>query len=243
MKPMLLIVSLLLLFSSCVRNNYFFVSGQNLAKNVANDLIAEDDTLKVEYDFVTYRGKVLLKITNKTDEFVEMDWKKSAIIVGGKAVSYYDPQVTLSGVLQRDTTLIRDNPLFGSASYLADVNASITINHPAEFVFPKTSLWKTCPATSITQNLWPTAKFAKDQGQKINLPKNGQFAVSYKKVEFPAEKSPLVFKSFLTYRIGKGDEQREISKEHIFFVSELWESEFGPEDLPEQLVNRPNRLN
>jgi hypothetical protein len=110
-------------------------------------------------------------------------------------------------------------------------------------VFPRSYILKTPHATAITTNLLPFPKLAKNEGETVQLPKQGQFTVSYKKVEFLGEKSPLVFRIFLTFRTGKEGTRKEFFKEHVFFISEICHSEFDDNSFPDHYLKQPNRLN
>src|SRR5438046_1631759 len=105
MRSILPFAVLLLLFSSCTGYQYLTVSGVNLSKNEKNELVAENDTLKVHYHFTNYKGQVALTIYNKSNQPLEIDRRKSAIIVDGKAVSYYNPNASLVATIKRDSLL------------------------------------------------------------------------------------------------------------------------------------------
>jgi len=243
MKPMLLSLFLLLFFSSCLHYNYYFLSGKNLSAAEPPRLVSEDDTLRIEYDFATDRGKIGMRIENKTDDFIEVDWKKSAVVIGGRAVSFYNSQALISGTIQIDTGRNRALVQLENPAYHADLKANIIISEPVEFLFPRSYIRKTPPATAITSNLSPVGRLAENEGEKIGLPIQRGFKVTYKKVQYSGEKSPLKFNILLTFRMGKGTDQKEFHREHPFFISEIWQSEFDENTFPKGMLKSPNRLN
>src|SRR5215203_4299892 len=132
MKPVLPLTLLSLLFASCVSNRYYTISADNISKNSNHQIISENDTLRVEYLFSVHNNQLTISIFNKTKELIEVDWKKSALISNELAVSFYDPNIEFSGTN-------RVSLLTGT---LADINGSLIVNHPSQFIFPNTSLSK-----------------------------------------------------------------------------------------------------
>jgi len=103
MKPNLLSIISILLFS-CSEYQYFTISSDQLSRNENNDLVVENDTLKVVYSFNGYHGPVQITIFNKTNDPLEINWRKSALIMKGKAFGYYTPNMVLNGTISQDST-------------------------------------------------------------------------------------------------------------------------------------------
>ena len=80
------------------------------------------------------------------------------------------------------------------------------------------------------------------KGEKLQLLSSQPAPVSYKRFQFAEDKSPLVIRSFLTFRIGKGEAQKEFTQEHVFYISEIWRSASSAEEFPEKMVKRPDLL-
>lgn len=234
MKPLLLSIGLIAFLSSCTHYNYYTISGKNVPKTETNQLVSENDTLRIEYQFSDHGGKIGFKIINKSDEIVEVDWRKSAIIAGGKAVSYFNPAGLINGRIERDT--LAEN----GSSFVADVRASFVISEPVQYIFPRSHLQK-ISFGSLKENIL-VRELRKDEGEFIKLPERGVVSVSYRKVQFSPEQTPLSFRSFLTFRIGKGADQKEFSLEHLFYISEHWQSTSASFDFPEEIVRRSDWL-
>jgi hypothetical protein len=126
------------LYSSCTFE-YFTLSSDQLSKNENNDFVIENDTLKVTYRFSGEKRPVSITIYNKSNEPLEIDWKKSALIMNGQATSYYSPNLYVNGSVQQDTA---KRYVFGDRSFLANVTADIYVNEPSQFIPPKSSISK-----------------------------------------------------------------------------------------------------
>lgn len=243
MKSTLLISFVTFFLASCMQYNYYTISGKNIRKTETHQLISENDTLRVEYSFAERDGKVGLKIFNKTHELIEIDWKKSAVILGEKAISYYNPEAILAGRIENDTSAsARGYRSNGNPVYLADIKASIAINEPSQFIFPRSYIFKASSPLPIAAQINGMDSLKTLRGEKVQIPSRGPVAVSYKRLQFQPEKSPLVFRSFLTFRTTESNSQKEFVQEHIFFISEMWQSASGAGDLPKQITERPDIL-
>src|SRR6185436_1232129 len=97
MKINLLYIVLFVSFSSCQTYQYLSLTGTNIAQDSSHQFVAENDTLLLQYNFNGHNGPVKITVYNKTSMPIYIDWKKSAIIYGDKAYSYYSPDMQLSG--------------------------------------------------------------------------------------------------------------------------------------------------
>jgi hypothetical protein len=97
----------------------------------------ENETLKVTYRFSGDHGPVKITIYNKTNEPLEIDWRKSALIMNGNAYGYYSPNLLLNGSVSPDTLRLAYNH-----SFFSDVKANIYVNEPSHFIPPKASISK-----------------------------------------------------------------------------------------------------
>lgn len=72
----------------------------NVPKNEHNELIRENDTLRLEYRFTQDKGLLSIRLFNKTTEPLEVDWLKSAVIINDRTVSYYDGKQIIAGQIE-----------------------------------------------------------------------------------------------------------------------------------------------
>ncbi len=239
MKPIVLLLSTTIMLSSCTEFQYLTVSGENIIKNDKHEFVSENDTLKVQYHFNGYRGKVGISIYNKSGQPLEVDWKKSALIVDGKAYSYFNPNLAIGATIQRDTLSQQQRfARLGDPVYLASINGSVFIDQPTEFIPQASFIYKeplVLPLSQI-QNL-PEAK-----AEKANLNLAQTVVVPYKKIHFAQDSSPVRFRSYLTLRIGNNAAQKEFTIEHNFYISEVWKTSSAPDDFPAEAIKRGDRF-
>lgn len=238
MKPMLLLAALAGLLSSCTQYQYLTVSGVNVSKNEKNELVSENDTLKVQYNFTDYKGRVGISIYNKSNQPLEIDWKRSAIIVDGKAWSYFDPNATIGATLEDSVQLRSRFASVSNPAYLASFNGSIRINEPTQFIPPSSFIYK----VPLSLPIEPIQNLPEEQARREAFRLAEGVTLYYKKMDFEKNGSPLQFRSYLTFRIGGTGAQTEFTLEHSFYVSEIWKTASGPGSFPEAVVNRGDRF-
>jgi len=231
MKPTLLIFTCLSVFS-CTPFQYFTLSGSNISKNQTNEFVAENDTMRIVYRFNGNHGPVKISIYNKTDEPIEINWKKSAMIFNDQATSYYSPNLYLNGTARVDTSR-----LFNWSSFtVSDVKADIYVNEPNQYIPPKSLLTKL--TVTLPVSFFQTNKFVEQKKQLYTSSRGYNFR--YQKLDFDPAKSPAQMRSYLMFSMGTVP--REFSMEHRFYISEIWQSMSAPEYFPDELLNKPDRF-
>jgi len=220
MKINLLYIVVLVSLTSCQTYQYLSLTGTNIAQDSNNQFVAENDTLLVQYNFNGHNGPVKISVYNKTSIPIYIDWKKSAIIFGDKAYSYYSPTQQLSGTTS--TVGYRYN-YSNLNSTGGTIDATITSQEGIEFIPPNSmkeqstlflinGYLKDIPEESMTiQNLWPETK---------GLPK-------MKTIDYTAENSPIQLRSYLTFSTNG----KEFSMEHQFYVSQIFQGMITPSAL------------
>ena len=93
----LLLLFLILLFSSCVQCKLITVSSENIPLRFKGYEF-ENDSIRINYRFWGYKGKMEFDIYNKTDVTLYFDWKISAFIPNDKMISYYEDLTNIEGV-------------------------------------------------------------------------------------------------------------------------------------------------
>jgi len=232
MKPFLPLTFVLSLFASCVSNRYYTIAADNIAKNDSHQLISENDTLRVEYLFSVHSNQMTISIFNKLKEPIEVDWNKSALISNEQAVSFYNPNIQFSGTIDNAN---RVSLLTGT---LADVNGSLVINQPSQFIFPNTSLAKMSRPISAVAKADIDIKGAR--AEKVEF-SGKPYSVHLKKMKFEKDSTPLTFRTYLTFRTGEKEKQQEFKVEQSFYVTEIWQTRFDVYDFPSNVLPRPDR--
>jgi hypothetical protein len=195
--------------------------------------VSENDTLRVQYSFSDYRGRIGIRIYNKTNEPVEIDWRKSALIMEGKALSYFVPNAIISATWEKDTI-----GRSGNSIHLASVNGYVAINEPTQFVPPASGIFK----LPVALPLDTFRKLRVQTSEKVTMKGYNGGRLSYEKVEFTNSASPIHVRSYLTLRIGSLGAQREFIIEHNFYVSEVWETRASPASFPKNFLKRKDML-
>ena len=239
MKPNLLLFLLFFVLTACTQYQYLTVTGVDIAKIENTGFVSENDTLKIQYAFSDYKGKVGISIHNKLNQPIEIDWKKSAIILDGKAISLFSSNAVISATIEQDS--MRRRNLFANVTdpfYLASLNGSIHISEPSNFIPPASYIYKVPIALPLEQfqNL-PEQSAKTERASSLN---NVQH--TYKSFAFEKEGSPLRFKSYLTFRTGDGSAAKEFTAVHHFYISEVWKTEMGPEYFPQYVLHNGDRF-
>jgi hypothetical protein len=135
MKPNLLLFLLFFVLTACTQYQYLTVTGVDIAKIENAGFVSENDTLKIQYAFSDYKGKVGISIHNKLNQPIEIDWKKSAIILDGKAISLFSSNAVISATIEQDS--MRRRNLFANVTirfiWQASMGPSILASHPTLF--------------------------------------------------------------------------------------------------------------
>ena len=234
MKSSILLAILSIAFASCSTYQYLTVSGVDVAKKEKEGFVSENDTVKVQYNFKD-GGKIGITIFNKTNEPIEVDWKKSAVIVGTLSHSYYNPNSSFSAQVQTDTAR---RSSVNSSVYLADIRGSIVANEAMSFIPPKASI--------NNENNYLPVKYVQNLANKIPkkevLRKQHANVLPLEKYSFKQEESPIVFRSYITFRVGQGAAIKEFVQEHHFYISEIWNTQADPGYFPRSFLGEGNRF-
>jgi hypothetical protein len=218
MKPILLF-ALSIFFVSCTQYQYLTVSSEQMHKNEKNDFVAENDTLRITYRFNGYSAPVHISIFNKKNQPLEVNWKKSAVIINEQAVGYYSPNLYLNGTARIDTGGML------SGRYMAtNVSADILVNEPSQFVPPQSSISKVPVRLPLTF----LKKIPIHRQPYKSLYVNENYRVEYKRLEFTQKSTPVAFRSYLYFNY----EGTDFTLEHLFYVSDLWQTGSSPKNLP-----------
>jgi len=220
------------LLASCTKYQYLTVSGLNVPKNERNELISENDTVRVQYFFKQAEGPVVVRVYNKPSEPLEVDWRKSAIIINDRTLSYYDPNQPFRGHIATSTSLY-----LGTATTSGNVSGQLQSGEQLEFI-PPSSYIESRPLDFSIRSAY---QFADENAKKVQI-EYPDHRVIYKRLAFEQDNSPVQFRSYLTFRAGKAGVQKEFSMEHRFYISEIWKSATTPGDFADSLSSRTDRF-
>lgn len=208
----LLPISILVMLSSCTVYQVMTVSSNEVRQNNAHEFVIDNDSLELCYNFNGQNGPINVKITNKLQQPLYIDWQRSALIINNQAISYVPNTVAINGSLGAysfDWT--RD---FSTTSGRFKATATL----PAEIDFVPPQTYVTRQLMGITNQ--GIDKLPDSIFKKKRIPAMGDGVEVVKEAWFTSATSPLVFTSYLTLMVGKTDPQPVVCQ-HNFYVSQL----------------------
>lgn len=217
------------LSSGCMKYQYATVSS-DLPLSDRKELISENDSVRVTYNFHGENGQIEAKIFNKLRMPVYIDWSKSSIIINDLRLSYWIDEAKITATSTTSTDFNSINPTLTKAG---TINGSLLKNEMISFVPPNSFV--------INQSLSVKNDFFSQQSLHNNhqkAPPQTSSTFLSKKYSYAKENSPLPFRSFLTVSTSSlvstpfyFDDQ--------FWVSEVVESKIFP---ARQSSNQPQFL-
>lgn len=223
MKKLILpaFLALSTLFASCSKYQVNVLSSPNTTKNPqTGNFDFENDSVKISYSFYGINAPVDIQVYNKLDKPLYIDWQRSAVIIGDKAVSYASNKITIDGSIEAYTNtfrLGRDN-IWGDPSFTnGSINAVATLPKDVMFLPPHSQ------ANSVTVHLTNGYLSIADSAlRREEATYRDDFAarkLSVKSANFTRENSPMLFKSYLTLYTVNNNEIRPVAYQQDFYVS------------------------
>jgi hypothetical protein len=220
---------LLILFASCTRYQYATINSQGLTKNEKQEFVAENDTLRLVYNFNGKDAPIHLTIENKLNVPVHIDWRQSSLIVNNKAVSYVPDHMPVSGVISTSG--------YGSTSYTSSsgtIDAKVAVPPVVDFIPPHSYIIKNPMGVTNRSVILPDSTLHRE---KITHSDGTYYFI--KRATFTEATSPLRFRSYLTVTVGEAN-SKLVVYEHIFYVSELVNTGLSPENFGSD-ISKGNR--
>jgi hypothetical protein len=227
MRKLLPLASFVLLFSSCTTYQYMRVSGKNITANDNREFVMENDSVRVIYNFHGQNAPIHVEVLNKMDKPIYVDWSRSALIINDKAISYVPSSVPISGSVTTTTSsLPRPGGGFRQTTSYGDFSGSVGVPREMDFIPPGS--YKNKTPLGVTNVFYPEAR----KNAKRRLIADGEgHAASVMTREYADTSSPFQFSSYLTLFM-EGSTDQPIALQHSFYVSEIWTTTVGPDNLP-----------
>ena len=213
MRTFILIAFLITLLSSCQTYQYLTLASDNVSRNEKNEFVAESDTLQITYNFYGKNGPVNIRIYNKSSQALEIDWKRSSLVIGDRPVPFYTPDMEINGSITRSSI-----PQIAGSS----VNATIRRQEGIEFIPPHAAISRS--GLHITKHLIDT-RSVHTLKEKVKGQGLGKMQVT--RAAFSKNSSPVVFRCYLSFVVPGGE--TIFAKEHSFYVSELEQAAVQPQ--------------
>jgi hypothetical protein len=230
MRTFLFAMLAVIFFTSCTEYQYLTLSGDNISKNDKSEFETENDTLKITYHFDGYKGRIGITVYNKTNQPLEINWRKSFVIMKDKATSYFNSTEYVRGNIDTANKFLLGSPV-------ANFSGHILVNEPVQYIPPKSFINK-IPMTLLVDFLG--LPFENEKKESFNVMPG--YAISYKEISFEKEKSPIAFRSYLSFATGHDALLYEFAVEHKFYVSEVWQTSTEPTNFPGDWLNRGDKF-
>lgn len=241
MKKLLLpiLAAVMSLVASCSTYQISTISSTNSTKDDKTGVFYfENDSVKVSYSFYGNHAPVSIKVYNKLDKPLYVDWKRSAAIVGNEAYSYAPGKVNINGSVNALT--YHDNlsrSVLGSYSTTsASLIAVAELPKDVAFLPPHAQI-ANVPLNLISSNfVVPESSMHKEQATLYDNGSNVK--TNIKAADFTKENSPLIFRSYLTLYTQNGNEIKPVAYQHEFYVSKVVYTQTEPGLFPQYQAQR-----
>ncbi|WP_338872699.1 hypothetical protein WBJ53_28630 [Spirosoma sp. SC4-14] len=199
-----------LLLTSCTRNVQVVTLRGNNVKPTDTGLILDNDTLTLRYTFTSERGRIHFSITNKLNQPLYVDWKRSSLIVGQDKVDYWRD---VSGI-----ELTSYNSRYGRYS-IGRAVGTVSKDEQVTFIPPKTKIDKQQFVVLPTGNLHLSGTPEVIQEKPKWNPERKK-PVNIHTFMYGDEKSPLSFRNYITLSTDK-DFKTEFHIDTQFWASDV----------------------
>lgn len=230
-RSILLISSILFLLTSCMSTTYYYSTLESedryMTKSENGNFVIENDSILVTYNFYGKNAPITISVFNKTNCPLFIDWKKSAVIIDGTAVSYKGDRMNIEGNTYGDSHTYNITDNYSTTASRGSLYGSITIPHDAEFVPPQSKIVHTpLELSNLSFKQIPDKEFTKEV-----FIKSSGFDENVKAMNFTFDDSPLSFRSYLTMYFDK-DPVRPLILDNEFYISRIMKSGgLSPKDL------------
>lgn len=224
MKIQYYLLILFLALTSCVQYQYMTLDSDIYDPNDQH-FIWENDTMMVQYSFSGKDCPLNIKIQNKLDEPLFVDWKKSAVIYeDGSSFSLWDDQANVNTATVGGAVTIGNITVGGSQT-------TGKIAHPEQIgfipphsnisyqpIFIRSTLLQSFNNNTSSPKV-PLRQQENDNSARSNI------------YHFDSENSPFSFRCFLTLSTTE-DFSSSISIDNPFWVTSIVESKQDPSSFP-----------
>ncbi|WP_127132347.1 hypothetical protein [Pseudoflavitalea rhizosphaerae] len=202
--------ALMLLMASCTRFQYLTISSSSagIQKNAGGQFVAENDSVVTIYD-LKGEGIILgMKIINKHDKALTVNWKKSSVVINDEAVSLVPDAAVTAGAARSETLKLNSEIATGGTNFTAVTSLPVEKQQipPRSFVTREllkvTGGWYKIPLEDYTK-------------KTVVLEDNSKVRV--RELSFNEDESLLRFRTYLTLEPEDGGEP--VILQHAFYVA------------------------
>lgn len=223
-KSIILIVTILLIITSCSTKTYIQVYKTTPIKELTRDngfLIYEDDNCKVSYNLWAEAGNIGFNFYNKTNQNIYLNMEESFFILNGIAHNYYKSRTITNSTASGTTALVSKytyaSLLQNTMSFASSSGLSVSYNEEKIIIIPSKAS-KVITEYNINETLYRDCDLFKYPRKKQIKSKN-----------FSKADSPIVFSNRIAYFVGLTTNL--IKFENEFYVSEI--SNYSEDEITE----------
>lgn len=223
-RPSILLIFLVLSLTGCKQYQYLTLNSQMERTNNPYEFVEENDIYKITYYFNDAALPLKIKVFNKGNDPLYIDWQKSHVILNQKSIPYWDNTGRLSGKV--------DSYEFLGGYATGDIEGSVTFAEQVSYI-PQES-YKTFHPLNLQTNHFKKEQLGKPVKTTIKTKDGWAQANAY---SFDEENTPLRFKSHLVLAQTE-DFSNPMYVEDTFWIKELWETYSHPSNLLYQKMNQ-----
>jgi len=194
--------------------------------------VHENDTVRILYNFNGLNAPVKISIQNKLDRPLYIDWKRSALIINDKAISYKPGKATLSGSVSASSWQWSN-----TSSITGGFSGDISLPEQLDFIPPQSYITKRPMAvtnrffTNLPDSVYQTIAIVVADGSVSRV----------KRALFEEAGSPLRFRSYLTFLDGESPD-RQVVYQHSFYIAEIVNTGLHPNNFRNIYYKDGNRF-
>jgi hypothetical protein len=219
----ILIVLTTLLLCSC--STYQYVALEDI-QSEPEEKVLLTDSLDISYAFTGDGGIISIEIQNNSKGPVLVDKAKSALIKGGKTISFWNDVSKLNTVSRSEQSYVNDKV------YFTDIHGEIINSKSILFIPPESKGTLSGPAVQSSFISIPHDQ----KTEKVNLPANTG-ACRARITNFTDEESPAKYRLFLTVT-SYGSQSKPVFINKEFRVSSITNCSLSPSNFNKNKGNQ-----
>lgn len=239
MKKLMILLGTALFLSSCSKYYVSTLESSNTKKSEETGaFIFENDTLAVTYNFNGQNAPINIEFYNKLNQPLYIDWQKSALIKGDRAISFSGKIINFQGSLSGSSSSYNNRGNLTDVSYQdAKLKGNATLPEEISFIPPKSKITK-IPLKLAEQHNYKTLADSLYERSFITL--NDRAGVWGKSASFNSKNSPLSFKSYLTLYTEQDNKRKDFAIVQDFYLSGLLKAYVNPKSMTGLATNPGN---
>ncbi|MDR6940726.1 hypothetical protein [Mucilaginibacter pocheonensis] len=235
--PLIITAACCLILNSCSKYQLNVISSTTgkAPNQETGNYEFENDSVRFSYSFYGPDAPVTVQIFNKLNEPLYIDWQKSALVIGDRAVSYVPDNIKLNGNISADSYTYsgnnNTNSIINPTYTNGNINATANLPKTTTFLPPHTQ--STNNSVHLTNGFLNVPDSTFHKTHMIVYSRDTVALTKVKTAIFTAENSPLAFKSYITTYTLTDNKMTPAAYEHKFFVSRTLNTGNNPKHLKE----------